>query len=430
VSDQVFPLRSVEIIVGAMSDYEMDQGGAARVAEYFNVRLGRHLRRSDQRASFATYAFGILGDGERKSVEPIAARACADSQDPEDCRRLHDRLLYFVRDGAWSDRDVRREASRYVVAAMAAREPVTCWIIDDTGMLKQGTHSPGVQRQYTGSAGKIANCQLAVSLCVASAGEQVPIDMDLYLPESWTSDMARRREAHIPASVVFKTKVELAMDLITRAVDDGVPGEVVLADCFYGRSHDFRDLVRFKGLDYAVAVDADTSVWLVDEHGRHPNAMHARQLGMELGQGAFRKITWRDGTRPNKKLSSRFVFRQVKPASAGTGTPMLREAVWLVIEWPEGESQPTKFFLTSLRRRMSKKQIVRTLMERWKTERVYQELKGELGFDHYEGRSFVGWHHHVSVVISCYAFVAAERVRAFPPSAARSGPGHAIGVAA
>jgi len=404
----------------------MDQAAAGRVAEYFNVKLGRHLRR-DQRASFATYAFGILGDGERKSVEPIAARAC---EDEEACGALHDRLLYFVREGAWNDRDIRREASRYAIAAMSAREAVTCWIIDDTGMLKQGMHSPGVQRQYTGSAGKITNCQLAVTLSVASAGEQVPIDMELYLPESWTNDMARRRVARIPDSIVFKTKEELARDLIERAVDDGVPGEVVLADAFYGRSHDFRAFVRGKGLDYAVAVDGDTSVWLLDERGRRPDAVLVRQLGVELGESAFRKLTWRDGTRPNKKLSSRFAFRHVKPAYKGGDKAMLREPVWLVIEWPEGESKPTKFFFTSLRRRMSKKQIVRTIKERWKTERVYEELKGELGFDHYEGRSFIGWHHHVSVVISCYAFVVAERVRAFSPSAGRTSRTDAIATAA
>jgi SRSO17 transposase len=408
-------------------DYEMDQAAAARVADYFNVTLGKHLRRSDQRASFATYAFGLLGDGERKSVEPIAARACGDE---ETCERLHDRLLYFVREGAWSDREVRGEATRYAIAAMSAREPVTCWIIDDTGMLKQGKHSPGVQRQYTGSAGKITNCQIAVSLSVSTAGEQVPIDMELYLPESWTSDRARRAQAHIPEWVTFKSKIELAMDLITRAVDDGIPGEVVLADSFYGQSHIFRDFVRGKGLDYAVAVGADTRVWLLNEDGRNPEAIGVGHLGAQLGQDAFRRITWRDGTRPNRKLSSRFVFRRVKPAYDDGREPMLREPVWLVIEWPEDEKAPTKFFLTNLRDRMSKKQIVRTLKERWKTERVYQELKGELGFDHYEGRSFIGWHHHVSVVFSCYAFVVAERVRAFPPSGGRTRRDHPLALAA
>jgi SRSO17 transposase len=412
----------------AMSDYELDGAGAVRVAEYFNVTLGKHLRRKDQRESFATYAFGLLGEGDRKSVEPMAARASADEQT---CERLHDRLLHFVREGAWSDREVRREAARYVLGAMSAREPVTCWIIDDTGMLKQGRHSPGVQRQYTGSAGKVTNCQVAVSLSVATAAEQVPIDMELYLPESWTCDTARRRAAHIPDSRTFKTKQELAMDLIGRALDDGMAGEVVLADADYGRSHMFRDFVRLKGLDYAVGIGADSRVWLLDEEGRHPQAITARKLGSELGGAAFRKITWRDGTRPHHKLSSRFVFRRVKPAyDDGSAPAMVREPVWLVIEWPEEESRPTKFFLTNLRRRMSKKQIVRLIKERWKTERVYEELKGELGFDHYEGRSFVGWHHHVSVALCCYAFVVAERVRAFPPSAGRTGPTHAIAVAA
>lgn len=410
-----------------MDDYEMDPQAAGRVADYFNVTLGKHLRRN-QRGSFATYAFGILGDSERKSVEPIAARASADKQA---CGRLHDRLLYFVRDGAWSDREVRREAARYVIGALSAREPVTTWIIDDTGMLKQGTHSPGVQRQYTGSAGKVTNCQVAVSLSVATAAEQVPVDMELYVPEAWASDMPRRRAAHIPDSLVFKTKKELAMDLISRALDDGLPGEVVLADADYGRSHVFRDFIRAKELDYAVAVDAATRVWLLDEQGRHPQAVTARQLGVDLGEGAFRKITWRDGTRPNRKLSSRFVFRRVKPAyDDGSAPAMLREPVWLVIEWPEGAQQPTKFFLTSLRRRMGKKQIVRLIKERWRTERVYEELKGELGFDHYEGRSFVGWHHHVSVVVACYAFVVAERARAFPPSGGRTGPRHPLRIAA
>jgi SRSO17 transposase len=408
--------------------YQMDAAAAARATDYFTVRLGNHLRRKSQKASFATYAFGLMGDGERKSVEPIASRA---SGEQKRCGRMHDRLLHFVREAPWSDRDVRREAARYVIGVMAEREPVTTWILDDTGMLKQGSHSPGVQRQYTGSAGKTTNCQIAVSLSVATAGEQVPIDMELYLPESWASDQARRRAARIPDSVVFKTKHELAMDLISRALDDGIPGEVVLADADYGRSHVFRDFVRFKGLDYAVAVRADARVWLLDQDGRKPAAMSVRQLGIDLGEGTFRKITWRDGTRPNKKLSSRFVFRRVKPAyDDGSAPAMLREPVWLVIEWPEGESRPTKFFLTNLRGRMTKKQIVRTIKERWKTERVYEELKGELGFDHYEGRSFVGWHHHVTAAICCYAFVAAERVRAFSPSPGRSGPDHPLAVAA
>ena len=405
----------------------MDQVAAGRVAEYFNVKLGRHLRR-DQRASFATYAFGILADGDRKSVEPIAARASGG--DEKAAGQIQDRLLHFLRESPWSDREVRREAARYVVAAMTEREPLAAWIIDDTGFLKQGKQSPGVQRQYTGSAGKITNCQIGVSLSVATATEQVPIDFELYLPQAWAEDPMRRKQARIRKSVVFKTKTELAMDLIGRAKADGIPGEVVLSDAAYGRSRAFRDFVRGQELDYAVAVDASARVWLLDESGRHPDAVTVRRLGVELGERAFRKITWRDGTRPHHKLSSRFAFRCVKPAFEGDPEPMLREPVWLVIEWPDGESGPTKFFITSLRRRMTKKETVREIKERWKTERAYQELKGELGLDHFEGRSYTGWNHHLSVVLSCYAFVVAERVRAFSPQTRRAGQAHSVTLAA
>lgn len=405
--------------------YAMDEAGTARVAEYF-ARIGRQLPRPEQRSSFATYAFGILGDGERKSVEPMAARACGE---PEETCRVHDRLLHFVRESPWNDRAVRREAATYVIAALSAREPITTWIIDDTGFLKQGGHSPGVQRQYTGSAGKICNCQIGVSLSIATRTEQAPIDFDLYLPRSWTDDARKRRRARIPKNVEFKTKPELAQEMIRRAAAAGVPGEVVLADSFYGRSHEFRETVRECGLDYAVAVDADTHVWAVDARGRRRGqAVEVRQLGVALGPRAFRKLTWRDGT--HGKLAARFCFRRVKVARDDGTDPREREPVWLVIEWPEGEAQPTKFVLSTLPRRMSKKQIVCTIKERWKTERVYEELKGELGLDHFEGRSFVGWHHHVSVVLCCYAFVVADKVRAFPPSAGRTRRASAVPLAA
>lgn len=403
--------------------YEAMEG--ARVVEFFEA-IGKHLPRPEQRACFATYAFGILGDGDRKSVEPIAAKATAE---PEATCRMHDRLLHFVRESPWSDRAVRREAARYVVNALDAREPVTTWVIDDTGFLKQGKHSPGVQRQYTGSAGKIANCQIGVSLVIATRTEQVPIDFELYLPESWASDPKRREKARIPGEVVFKPKVDLALDMIQRAAEDGIPGDVVLTDSFYGRSHEFRDTVRLLGFDYAVATDADTKVWLLDSRGRRRgDAVTVMALGKELGPRAFRRITWRVG--PRRALGSRFCFRRVKTAQRDGIAPAEREQIWLVIEWEEGEAKPTKFVLTTLPRRMSKKEIVRTIKERWKTERAYQELKGELGLDHFEGRSFVGWHHHVSVVLCCYAFIVAERVRAFPPSARRTRPTRSLDVAA
>ena len=289
----------------------MDKESVGRVGAYFD-RIGKHLPRIEQRESFATYAFGILGDGERKSVEPIAARATADA---EEVSRAHDRLLHVIRESPWDDHRVRREAARYVIEALEKRERVTTWVIDDTGFLKQGRHSPGVQRQYTGSAGKIANCQLGVSLTIATETEQVPIDFRLYPPESWTADAKRRKRARVPEEITFKSKVDLALDMISSAVDDGIPGDVVLADAFFGRSADFRNTVEVLGLDYAVAIDGDRRVWLVDAAGNNRgDDLRADDLGKRAERGAFRRVTWREGTR--RKMSSRFLFRRVRVRSA------------------------------------------------------------------------------------------------------------------
>jgi SRSO17 transposase len=406
--------------------FEMTPEVHARMHEFFDKRIGQHLRRAEQRASFATYALGIVGEGERKSVEPIAARVTGDERA---CKRMHDCLLHFIGRSPWSDSLVRREAAWYGVEALQQQERVTTWIVDDTGFLKQGNHSVGVQRQYTGSAGKIANCQIGVSLSIATRTEHLPIDFALYLPKSWTEDRARRREARIPDDVVFKTKIELAIDLITRAVDDRVPGEIALIDSFYGDSSELRNVVRMYGLDIGAAIKATTKVWLLDQVGqRDGEPVAVQKLGIELGPKAFRRTTWRAGTR--RKMHSRFCFRRVKVAHDDGTEADDREPLWLMMEWPEGEEKPTKFVLTSLPRRMTKKQIVRLIKERWRTERAYEDLKGELGLDHFEGRSFPGWHHHVSVVLCCYAFIVAERVRHFPPSAGRSDRDATIGLAA
>ena len=389
----------------------LDSAAVGRLTAYIE-KIGAHLPRREQRESFATYFFGLLSDGERKSVEPIAARACGD---PAETQRSHDRLLHFLGQSPWPDDAIRCEAALHAVAAMSEQAPVTTWIIDDTGFLKQGTHSVGVQRQYTGSAGKITNCQIGVSLSVASRTEHVPIDFALYLPKTWLDSPARRRTARIPKETIFKTKPELALDLVVRALENKIPGELVLADAAYGTSVEFRNGLVAYGLDYAVGVNATTKVWTVDARGRRSTeASSVADLGLRVGQKGFRHLTWRDGTRG--PMFSKFCFRRVVVAH-DDGTPSEdREPVWLVIEWPEGESRPTKFTLSTLPRRMSKKHIARTIKERWRTERAYEELKGELGLDHYEGRSFPGWNHHVSVVLCCYAFVVGERMRSFPPS--------------
>ena len=235
----------------------MNSDAVRRLRGYFD-RIGQVLGRRERKEAFAVYAMGLLGDGERKSMEPIAFRGCAD---PEKADAAHQRLIHFAKDSPWSDRDVRREAAQYGIEALTKQEAINAWIIDDTGFLKQGDHSVGVQRQYTGSAGKVANCQIGVSLSVATPTEHLPIDFELYLPESWTSDRSRRLEARIPDHVGFKTKPDLALDMVRRAVAEGVPKGVLLADSAYGTSIEFRAQIRALGLDYAVGVDPKTSVW-------------------------------------------------------------------------------------------------------------------------------------------------------------------------
>ena len=390
--------------------YTMDAAAEERLQQYLDG-IGQILGHPQRREAFAIYTRGLFSDLERKSVEPIAALACPD---PERVDAAHQSLLHFVSNANWDDHAVRRFAAQYGMDAMSARAPITDWLIDDTGFLKQGKHSVGVKRQYTGTAGKIANCQIGVSLTVSNGQHHLPIDFELYLPEEWANDPARRREAQIPEEVPFKTKVDLALDKIERAVANHVPGEVVLADAGYGRSAKFRDTVRILGFDYAVGVDATTKVVVLGSGGRRSDEpLTASAFAHNLGQKAFRRITWREGT--NKKLSSRFALRRVRLAN-DDGIPLdQHEPLWLLIEWPFGESEPSQFAVTTLPARMSKKQVVRRYKQRYPTEQVYEEMKGELGLDHFEGRRFRGWHHHISVVLSCYAFVVAERARSFFP---------------
>jgi len=397
---------------------------AARLDEFFEDRIGRHLKDRRKRESFALYAAGILGDGERKSVEPIAAKACAD---PDEVHNMHSKLLYFLGRAEWDDRAVRLEAARYAIEAVERREPVTTWIIDDTGFLKQGNHSVGVQRQYTGSAGKIANCQIGVSLAVATSSEQIPLDFELYLPEKWASDAKLRKEARIPDEVKFETKIELAIDMVERAVDAGIPGQIILADSAYGSSAEFRNAVRAMGFDFGVGVNANTKVVRLDKEGcASGDAISVKELGEALGK--FRRVTWRRGTK--SRLSSRFRFVRVKTTHDDGVALADREPLWLIIEWPAGEPAPSKYVLTTLPQRMSNKEIVRLFKERWRVERMFEDLKGELGLDHFEGRSYPGWHHHISVVLCCYAFVSAERARDFPPSGGQIGGDDALYIAA
>jgi SRSO17 transposase len=406
-------LAALSIASAACSMVRMsDLGAAAEVRlEVFLDSIGKLLGRKERRASFAAYVIGLLSEAERKSVEPLAGRLC---EEPEQMDAAHQRLLHFVTDSTWSDVDVRSLASRYALDAMAKRSPIATWIIDDTGFLKQGSHSVGVQRQYTGSAGKIANCQIGVSLTVATAELHVPIDFELYLPQEWASSKKLRKEARIPDSVGFKTKPELALDMIVRAKESGVPLGVLLADAAYGDNVEFRRQVHALGFDYALGVNALTKVEQLDRAGRTRGRKRSvRDVALELPS---KRLTWREGTKGS--MRGRFAFSRVVPGFIDPDIEMKhREDVWLVAEFRKNE---TKYYFCTLPTSTTHSELVRVIKERYRTEQVYLELKGELGLDHYEGRRFPGWHHHVTVALCCYAFLVAERARGFPPSANRN----------
>ena len=284
------------------------------------------------------------------------------------------------------------------------------WIVDDTGFLKQGTHSPGVQRQYTGTAGKITNCQIAVSLTVATPTQHLPVAIDLYLPESWITDAKRRQRAKIPDAVRFRTKPEIALQLIAGALIEEVPAAPVTADAAYGTNAAFRAELTRLGLRYAVGVNETTHVVCRAMCGER--VVSLRELAHALRASDFQEQTWLQGSQA--PLRSRFARLRVEVVNADPNEPREQE---LLIEWPPGALKPTHFTFSTLREETSTKELIRITKARWRTERAYEDLKGELGLDHFEGRTYVGWQHHVSAVLVCYALVVACQRRAFPPSA-------------
>ena len=396
-----------------MKEFILDEAGQRRLVEYFDL-IGRVLKTDERKASFALYAMGLFGDGDRKSMEPIAARVCPD---PEKIEAQYQRVQHFITDSNWSDRAVRVESAWYAIAELSSRDPITHWIIDDTGFLKKGEHSVGVKRQYTGSAGKITNCQIGVSLSVASERVHLPIDFELYLPRDWTEDRFRRKEARIPDDVKFQTKTELALRMIDKALEYDVPRGVLVIDTAYGNSSRFRRAVRRRGLSYAAAINGTTKVWQLDSREQRLGnktlsvADYAKQIAE---QGGFRQTTWREGT--NNSLSALFAARRVLPIHSEGVRRAEAESVWLLMEWENGEPKPNKFYFITAPKFFSVKQLVRQVKQRWRTERVYEDLKGQLGLDHFEGRRYPGWHHHLSVALCCYAFIVAEQVRHFPPA--------------
>lgn len=390
--------------------------------------LAKAAGHADRNVPLKAYCTGLLLPGERKSVEPMAARLA-----PDNVRRTHQSLHHLVAEAPWSDEAVLGSMRAQVLPAIKQNGPVAAWIVDDTGIVKKGRHSVGVTRQYCGQVGKQENCRVAVSLSVASDQVSLPIAWRLYLPESWARDRERRKATGVPEEITFQTKPAIALAQIRQAVEQGVPLAPVLADSAYGNETRFREGITELGLGYAVGVHENMTVWRPGEvprpkrrrkgRGRPPTRLHrdgehqpvsVKELALCLPDQAWKTVTGREGSR--HKLKSRFAAVRVRPAHRDQLRSEPYPEEWLLLEWPAGETEPTKYWLSTLPAHTRLTALVRLAKHRWIIERDYEELKQELGLGHYEGRGWRGFHHHATLCIAAYGFLVIERTR-FSPSA-------------
>ena len=382
----------------------------------------------DRHEPLKNYCKGLLLPGERKSIEPMAARL-----DPDNTQPMRQSLHHLVAKAPWSDEVLLQQVRNQVLPTMRKQGPVVAWIVDDTGFPKKGQHSVGVTRQYCGQVGKQENCRVAVSLSVATWGSSLPIAYRLYLPTEWAEDAERREKTEVPEEVEFQTKPDIALDQIRSAVAADLDRGVVLADAAYGINTEFREGITALSLPYVLGIQSSMTVWEPGKQplpaktrgkkGRPPRLLQrstnhqpvsVKQLAMSLPATVFREITWREGT--NRKLRSRFAAVRVRPAHRDYKKAEPHAEEWLLIEWPRGEKEPTKYWVSTLPPAIQLPALVKMAKHRWIIERDYQELKQELGLGHFEGRNWRGFHHHATLCIAAYGFLVAERNR-FSPSA-------------
>lgn len=368
--------------------------------------------RKDQRRWGEVYVRGLMLDGKRKSIEPMAARL---GDGDEQC------LQQFVNQSPWAWEPVRARLARRLSAAIAPE----AWIVDDTGVPKFGRYSAGVARQYCGALGKVGNCQIGVS--VNAAGEQAscPLDWRLYLPAEWDDDAERRRKAHIPDAERQRPKWQLALEMLDELCGWGLDGRPVLADAADGDIADFRLGLEQRKLDYVVQVKGATSAYAAEVQreladypgrGRRPVPRYRtkpsslRRLASHAGAGDATTVSWREGSRG--ELQSRFLALRIRPAGIKLrrGNNGELPLAWLLCEWPAGEAEPIKYWLSNLPQDTPIGRLVALAMLRWRVEHDYRELKDALGLDHFEGRSFRGWHHHVTLVSIAHGFLTLERL--------------------
>jgi SRSO17 transposase len=385
---------------------------------YINELVGV-IGHADRAEPLHDYCTGLLLPGERKSVEPMAALTAPARTAPK-----HQSLLHFVANAPWSDEAVLAKIRQMVLPKIEALGPIEAVIVDDTGFPKKGKHSVGVARQYCGQLGKQDNCQAVVSLSLANHHASLPIAHRLYLPETWADDAERRKKAKVPEDVVFKTKPKIALDQLRAAKTAGLPLGMVLADAGYGNDSQFRDGVTQMGFQYAVGIQSNALMWKADailpvagpdepkpsRPQLREQQISAKELALSESAEAWHMITWREH---GEAFTSRFARWRVRPVTRAEQPA----EEWLTIEWPAGEAEPAKYWLSTLPDDISFEDLVDRTKLRWRIERDYQDLKQEVGLGHYEGRGWRGLHHHITLCIAAYGFLIAERA-IFPPSGA------------
>jgi len=383
--------------------------------EAFGVQvLAGAMNRPVQVRNGGVYLRGLLEQGARKSLEPMVERLAGEAD--------YQSLQQFLADSPWDPALVVRAIAERVAPAI----DVQAWVIDDTGFPKDGKDSPGVKRQYSGTLGKTGNCQIGVSVHAVGTIGTVALGWALYLPEEWCDDPERRRKAKIPEKVVFKTKPELAVELTKRAAGWEVAKAPILGDCAYGKNTELRERLNDAELQYVLSVSEEVSVFAPETNfqvpeqspgrgrpksrprpDRKPEQIGALIAGLPAEQ--FQTVTFRDG--PNgKRKRSRFCFLRVRAANDWEKrTPFPPREEWLIVEWPKGRTQPTDYWLSNLPADAKPERLARLARLRWKIELDYKQLKGELGLDHYEGRSWLGWYHHTAIVTAAHGFLTLER---------------------
>jgi SRSO17 transposase len=387
--------------------------------EEFAAEMFAPLARRDQRDKGATYVRGLLLDGRRKSMQPMAERLGVD----------HQGLQQFVSSSTWAVEEVRERLARRAVEVIAP----AAWVVDDTGFVKDGVASPGVARQYSGTLGKVGNCQVGVSISAVTDTASCPLNWRLFLPERWDDTLAatpeaaatirdRRSRAGIPAEEGHRQKWRLALDMLDELAGWQLAPPVVVTDAGYGNNAEFREALTARGRPYVCQVNseltahpADAVPDMIDYSGRGPRPkpryrtapLALREHVLAAGRQAARRLTWRQGSRG--PMTSHFVVLRVRPAGRRPTGRLARDgslpAVWLLAEWPPAAAEPTDYWLSTLPEDTPPAELVRLAKIRWRIEHDYRELKTGLGLDHFEGPTFAGWHRHVTLVTAAQLFL-------------------------